>query len=241
MSLRASDVMRRSLGIIDASASLAELERAFADAQVSGFPVVQHGRIVGVVTHTDVVRRLAAKEELPRLSSFYADLASFGSGHPAESFADAAARGGKPMDELCVADLMTPSVVTVAPDATLQDVARALSEHQIHRVLVTDGRTVLRVEAGHPMMGRVTGTGCAATALTAAFAAVEGTYATAAAGALGHRRLQHRPAAPPRAPLRAAGGGAGRPGGGGRRRRALAAGGAGGLRRGRSRASRMGG
>jgi hydroxyethylthiazole kinase len=52
--------------------------------------------------------------------------------------------------------------------------------------LVTDGRCVLRVEAGHPLMGRVTGTGCTATALTAAFAAVEKDFAAAAAGALAY-------------------------------------------------------
>jgi len=50
--------------------------------------------------------------------------------------------------------------------------------------LVTDGRTVLRISAGHPLMGRVTGTGCAATALVGAFCAGQTNAAAAAAGAL---------------------------------------------------------
>ncbi len=51
--------------------------------------------------------------------------------------------------------------------------------------LVTDGRTVLRISAGHPLMGRVTGTGCAATALVGAFCAGNNNNPTAAAaGAL---------------------------------------------------------
>lgn len=146
MDLCARNVMQRNVGIIDAQASLLELERAFEEANVSGFPVVEGGRVVGVVSRSDVLRQLDGKSgEEPQLSSFYADLASFGSERPAESFADAAARGGKPMDEMCVADLMTPSVVTVAPDATLQEVAQTLTEHQIHRVLVTDGRTLVGV------------------------------------------------------------------------------------------------
>ena len=39
---------------------------------------------------------------------------------------------------------------------------------------IADGETLLRIENGHPLMARVTAMGCAATALIAAFAAVEG-------------------------------------------------------------------
>jgi hydroxyethylthiazole kinase len=52
--------------------------------------------------------------------------------------------------------------------------------------LITDGGAVYRVEAGHELMGRVTGTGCTATVLVAAFCAVENDYAAAAAGALAY-------------------------------------------------------
>jgi hydroxyethylthiazole kinase len=50
--------------------------------------------------------------------------------------------------------------------------------------LITDGTTALEVRAGHPLMARVTGTGCAATVLVAAFHAVEASPVTAAASAL---------------------------------------------------------
>lgn len=52
--------------------------------------------------------------------------------------------------------------------------------------LVTDGETTLQVTAGHPLMGRVTGTGCAATALVAAFCAAADDSVGAAAGALAY-------------------------------------------------------
>lgn len=47
--------------------------------------------------------------------------------------------------------------------------------------LVTDGDRVLRISNGHPLMGRITGTGCSATAIAAAFTSVESDYALAAA------------------------------------------------------------
>lgn len=49
---------------------------------------------------------------------------------------------------------------------------------------VTDGRRAVRVGNGHPLLARVTGTGCVATALVAAFLAVEADALLAAAAAL---------------------------------------------------------
>jgi len=50
--------------------------------------------------------------------------------------------------------------------------------------LVTDGRRTLTIEGGHPLMTRVTGTGCSATALIGAFHAVDKDSVSAAATAL---------------------------------------------------------
>ena len=50
--------------------------------------------------------------------------------------------------------------------------------------MITDGSRVVRVENGHPMMPYVTGTGCSATAVIGAFAAVEHDMVSAAAGGL---------------------------------------------------------
>jgi len=49
---------------------------------------------------------------------------------------------------------------------------------------VSDGETLLEIENGHPLMTRVTAMGCAATALIAAFAAIEAEALVAAAAAL---------------------------------------------------------
>jgi len=49
---------------------------------------------------------------------------------------------------------------------------------------ITDGQRVVRVANGHPLMGRVTGTGCGATAILGAFAGVDKDPVSAAATAL---------------------------------------------------------
>lgn len=50
--------------------------------------------------------------------------------------------------------------------------------------LITDGQRVLRVSNGHPLLTKVTGTGCTASALIGAFLAVDPDPVTAAASAL---------------------------------------------------------
>ncbi len=47
--------------------------------------------------------------------------------------------------------------------------------------ILSDGEKTIMIENGHPMLSKVTGTGCMATALTASFAAVTQDYLTAAA------------------------------------------------------------
>lgn len=61
--------------------------------------------------------------------------------------------------------------------------------------LVTDGRRSVRVANGHPLMGRVTGTGCTATAAIAAFLAVDPDPLRAAATALAYFGLAGETAA----------------------------------------------
>ncbi|MCU0560590.1 MAG: hydroxyethylthiazole kinase [Desulfobacterales bacterium] len=60
---------------------------------------------------------------------------------------------------------------------------------------VTDGRRSVRVANGHPLMGRVTGTGCTATAAIAAFLAVDPDALRAAATALAYFGLAGETAA----------------------------------------------
>ncbi len=61
--------------------------------------------------------------------------------------------------------------------------------------LITDGERTVRVENGHSLMPYVTGTGCSATALIGAFAAVEKDPLAAAAGALAYFGLAGEKAA----------------------------------------------
>jgi hydroxyethylthiazole kinase len=64
------------------------------------------------------------------------------------------------------------------------------------RDVISDGERVLGVDNGHPWLTTLTGTGCMATAIIAAFAAVERDYLVAAAGGLACFGLAAELAAP---------------------------------------------
>jgi len=91
---------------------------------------------------------------------------------------------------------MTAGTRGVDSSAAVSDARLAAEELAVqHRLvvavtgatdIVTDGRTTIQVSNGHSMMGRVTGTGCAATALVAAFCAASSSTLAATAAALAY-------------------------------------------------------
>jgi len=85
----------------------------------------------------------------------------------------------------------TKGVDSADPSAAALEAARRLNEETGGAVCVSgevdyivDGEGVIRIENGHPMMGKVTGLGCTATALCGAFAAVNRSFQEATAGAM---------------------------------------------------------
>ncbi len=148
--------MVRDVGVVDVDADLETLERCFAEARVSGLPVVEKGTVVGVVSRADVLRALGGPgSSLPRLSLFYADLAAFEAEEVLERFADAAERGARRLQDLRVRDLLTRSIVAVEPEDPIREVARTLAEHRVHRALVIDEGTLVGIISALDIVGLV--------------------------------------------------------------------------------------
>ena len=149
MALKAKDVMIRDVAVVDVDADLASLEHSFSEAGISGFPVV------GVVSHTDVLRALGGDVPSPPVRPiYYADLGAF-EVEDLKSLAAAAAESGKRPEELRVADLVTREIVAVAPDDSLRDVARTLAGYRVHRALVIDDGSLVGIVTALDIVGLV--------------------------------------------------------------------------------------
>lgn len=130
--LFASDIMQHEVVSVRTFDTLEEVERALADAKVSGVPVLGAGdRVVGVLSKSDLVDRYAMGEDPVGM-----DLNSVDEDGNEVTLECGSPRDGQPT----AGDLMTLEVESIAPDANLRQVAARMVDSQIHRLLVVDKR-----------------------------------------------------------------------------------------------------
>ncbi len=133
MGLTARDIMQSSVVTVSPDDRLSNVQRLFFEEEIHGAPVVDDaGHVVGLISTIDLLRTAAEQAE-----SDIGDLDIGDLELPLAGFGDS--------DELRerlhgtpVSEAMTESVVAVAPDATIPEIARTVRTHGIHRVLVVE-------------------------------------------------------------------------------------------------------
>lgn len=135
--VKARDVMSTEVATLSPDDSIETAMALFDDAGISGAPVMGPDRsLIGVLSRSDVARsehidgdRIGERGRgRERSEDFDAEQVVYG----AEDYSP------EVLGRTRVADWMTPSVVTVAPDESLQAVCRKMSEGALHRVFVTE-------------------------------------------------------------------------------------------------------
>ena len=162
MDLLVKQIMQRNVRTIAPDVALPDLEKAFVQERVSGFPVVDKGELVGIVSRADIVRQLFLEHQVAeRTSDFYFDADGF---HevPLVTFEQIADRVGERIEQLQVKDVMSDTLVKVSPDTPLRIVAQELADNRIHRVLVTEESRLVGLVSALDLVrlianGRVTG------------------------------------------------------------------------------------
>jgi CBS domain-containing protein len=145
--MKARDVMISEVVHIGPDASLAELERLLLSARLGGVPVVERGRLIGVVSRSDILRSLGTERAIAEAQAdvyreFYDDPFA-----PSEHAAREEAEQSEAIEQqiaqrmvrLRVRDAMTRDVVAVDADTPLTEAAATMAGRRIHRLLVTDG------------------------------------------------------------------------------------------------------
>ena len=124
--LRVRDVMTHLVVTLRPNDSIPQGARQLLSNRISGCPVVEGGRLVGVVTEADLV---ATWTQPARVEP--------GLGAAPLSFL---LRGKAPADVSGkkIADIMTTSVLTVGPDASVWEAARIIDRHGVRRLPVVD-------------------------------------------------------------------------------------------------------
>jgi len=136
MASTARDVMSRSVVSVGPDTPLIDVYRLFVAEQIHGAPVVDDEELlVGVISSSDLLRASDEERDTAISSSDYLrDLVEFSGPDWGRGLTDFQNR----LAALTVAEVMTPTAVTVRPDTPIAEVARILRQHQVHRVWVED-------------------------------------------------------------------------------------------------------
>lgn len=131
--MKAKDIMRKSVVTVKSYLTVSELSKVFTERCISGAPVVdQGGRVIGVVSQTDLVNaRSGQSSGIPLF-------------HTAEDEpTTAVGMHYEVIDGTRVEEIMTPGAISYDEETPIGELARAMTERHIHRVLVTrKGRLV---------------------------------------------------------------------------------------------------
>jgi len=144
--MQVRDAMNADVVRIGPDETLAELERVLLEARLGGLPVVERGRLVGIVSRSDILRLLGAERAIAEAQAdFYREFhddpfapSEHAAREEAEQREGIEQQIAQRMATLRVRDAMTAEVVTVEAEAPLRDAAARMAERGLHRLVVTD-------------------------------------------------------------------------------------------------------
>lgn len=126
--LMAKHIMHTRMVTIDPEMTVQDVMQVFLDRQITGAPVIDdEGRVIGVVSHTDLIRY--QRRSAPTSPSSYftgSDGASLVGPLQLER------RGATQ-----VQDIMTPAAFMAEEDTPVEAVARFMLRRRVHRVIIT--------------------------------------------------------------------------------------------------------
>ncbi len=152
----ARDVMQRELITADPDQSLAEVRHLLFQSHISGAPVVCQGRLVGIVSRSDLVRVEELVESLDGEISQEQRLVQ-----QTDGFRHSGVEGfqgfQKRLSQLRVKDAMRAQVLTCAPETPIREVAAEMVRHHVHLIVVVEGPTPVGIVSALDIAALVAG------------------------------------------------------------------------------------
>jgi CBS domain-containing protein len=125
--MRAQDVMTTEVVTVTPETSVQDLARLMSERGISGVPVMEGDRLVGIVSEGDLLHRAETGTERRTARRRW----RWFDGSPAEAAREYVKAHGRKVGEI-----MTRAVITVDAEADLAEVARVLETNRIKRVPV---------------------------------------------------------------------------------------------------------
>jgi CBS domain-containing protein len=132
--MRAHQIMTRSVITVTPETTIVDAANTMLQRHVSGLPVVKAGKLVGIVSEGDFIRRseIGTERKRGRFLKFI-----LGPGTEATDFVHEHGRK--------VAEIMTRSPLTITEDAPLEKIVELMEKNDIKRLPVTRGDQVVGI------------------------------------------------------------------------------------------------
>lgn len=137
MTTSVQEIMTTELYVVDPEMLLSDLEWEFSRRRISGAPVIEDGKLVGMISRGDIVRRIGFSHAMSEMALDYYRQLEGGNAEDIERLADQTL--GSQLRTLHVRDTMTSQPVTIEPEATVQQAAALMKEKRVHRLIVVRG------------------------------------------------------------------------------------------------------
>jgi CBS-domain-containing membrane protein len=136
--LKAMDIMTKDVITVQEDMTVEALGRVFIEKRISGAPVLNsQKKIVGIVTENDLVRK-NSRLHIPTVVRIFDAFVPLGSTERVEEEI-------RRISASTVSEICTRTVVTVAPDATLQDISSLMFEKGVHLIPVLDAGHIVGI------------------------------------------------------------------------------------------------
>jgi CBS domain-containing protein len=125
--VKARDIMTREVITATPDALIEDVAKAMLRHRISGVPVVENGRLVGILSEGDLLRRAELGTQKPH--SRWLELLT-GPGRLAADYVRSHARK--------VGEIMSEEIVSIAPDTPAAEIVALMESRDIKRLPVTD-------------------------------------------------------------------------------------------------------
>jgi len=136
--LKAMDIMTKDVITVQEDMTVEALGRVFIEKRISGAPVLNsQKKIVGIVTENDLVRK-NSRLHIPTVVRIFDAFVPLGGTERVEEEI-------RRISASTVSEICSRTVVTVAPDATLQDISSLMFEKGVHLIPVLDAGHIVGI------------------------------------------------------------------------------------------------
>lgn len=142
---KARDIMSKAVHHVSPQLHLVDLEHELASRRISGAPVLEHGKVLGIVSRSDIDGALERERSKAAAFSTYHYEIDLPEGEGSRGAADPTGSALESLRTLTVRDIMTPHVVSVSPDQPIVEIAELMRTKRIHRVLVIEADSLLGI------------------------------------------------------------------------------------------------